>query len=370
VKVAHLYHKLAHQPASKNPAIYHGGAQKVACQIALSMREYTEKVFFFSEDDDTTAIVQMFNQEGILHRQLKFRSNPFKWLSVIINMRAMVRHEQIDVLHCHSRLTLFSAYIVSILTRTKLIYTVHSVYHDKWLTRFFFGRNIIAISLQVKNNLIDYFLIKKNRISLIYNGVSTPKVSQNEISAINTLYELEPNIPVVVLVGKLVKAKGFDYFINGVPDVLKEHPSLKVLILGEGCFRSSLELLVKNLNLNSSVIFCGNQVDPRPFMQRAVCLCSPSLQEGFGCAILEAMFLETPVIATNVGVAPEVILNGENGILIPTQNSQAISKALLQILHNPTNSKNMAKQARQSVEKKFTLKQMLLEYKDYYDKLN
>ena len=368
MNVAHLYGKLAHQPAFENPAVYHGGAQKIACQIALSMREYADQVFFFSDDNETTAVVQMFQREGILHRQVKFRIQSFKWLAMIVRVMKIVRHEQIDVLHCHSRFTLFCAWTVSKLAGIKLIYTAHSVYEDKWLTRYFFGQHIVAISLQVKNNLTGYFSVKEDRISLIYNGVDIKNAPIDSIHKIDELYGLTGKNPVVVAVGRLHSDKGLEYLLRSLPRVVKEYPLLRLLLVGEGDLRSYLEDLVDELGVNSYVIFCGRQHDPRPFMQRSVCLCMPSLREGFGCVMVEAMLLEVPVIVTRVGVAPEII-GGGTGIFVPQRDSQKLADALLRVLRNPNDSKEMGERGKLLVESKLSLLKMQESYRRYYDEL-
>ena len=141
-----------------------------------------------------------------------------------------------------------------------------------------------------------------------------------------------------------------------------------ILIIGDGSERKNLENLVKKLGLQEKVKFLGqipNEKIPA-YLAGADCFCLPSLREGFGIVILEAMAAGLPVIGTNVGGIKDLIEDGKTGLLIEPKNPQAISQAINKIYSGQKFSKaNLKKYSWQNIASK-----VLELYENYYRHTN
>jgi len=142
---------------------------------------------------------------------------------------------------------------------------------------------------------------------------------------------LPENAFVVGAVGRLSAEKGHRYLLESVPTLLRQIPHLKVIVLGEGRERANLERHAKDLGIEDAVIFKGFQSDVRPWIQAVDVVVNPSLTEGMPNVILEAMALGTPVVASAVGGVPDLIRNGETGLLIPSADSAALAENVLRV---------------------------------------
>ena len=157
---------------------------------------------------------------------------------------------------------------------------------------------------------------------------------------------------VIGTVGRLVRHKGHDFLFEAVKEVRKRHSRVKMLVVGSG----PEEVRLKDLAHASGVdtLFLYDRDDVPELMKSMDIFVQPSLREAFGITIAEAMYSGLPVVATNVGGIPEVVTDGETGILIPPIDSEAIAKALIYLIENPHIAKEMGRKGKEVVQSKFT----------------
>lgn len=170
--------------------------------------------------------------------------------------------------------------------------------------------------------------------------------------------ELAPNGPLVLFVGRLSEKKGVRYLLEAMPRVLEALPELTLLIVGEGEERGALEALARSLGiLGSRVIFCGGVPHaslPR-FYATADVFVGPSVvagggdAEGFGLVFVEALACGCPVIATDLPAIADIVIPGENGLIVEQRNAPAIASALLGLLGDRARLDQIRSGARQSV---------------------
>jgi glycosyltransferase involved in cell wall biosynthesis len=145
----------------------------------------------------------------------------------------------------------------------------------------------------------------------------------------------EPTVPVILGVGELSARKDFQTLVKAFARVRTLRPC-RLLILGEGRQRQHLEDVVSHLNLEETVSFPGFVKNPFPYMQRASLLVLSSICEGLPVALVEALALGTPVVATDCPSGPREILdNGRNGRLTPVGDEAGLAEAILQTLNDP-----------------------------------
>ncbi len=148
-----------------------------------------------------------------------------------------------------------------------------------------------------------------------------------------------------------------------------QFPQIYCLIAGGGSLRSELETAVTDLNLSASVQFIGNRQDVAAILSVCDLFVLPSLWEGFPNVILEAMAAGTPIVATTVDGVPELIENGETGLLAPPADSQALAQAIAQMIQNQGKAAAMAQGARQVVQTTFSIERTVTQIEALYQQL-
>jgi glycosyltransferase involved in cell wall biosynthesis len=140
---------------------------------------------------------------------------------------------------------------------------------------------------------------------------------------------------IIGAVCRLEPQKGLSYLLLAMKIILAKFPETRLEIVGDGSLLGELQDLNKKLGISNSVFFFGKFAEVIPFYNRMDIFVLPSLYEGFGIVLLEAMASGVPVVATNVDGIKEVIIDGESGILIPPKSPEAIAGAVIKIIENP-----------------------------------
>lgn len=235
--------------------------------------------------------------------------------------------------------------------------------------RKYLGRKIryIAISSAVRETLIRLGVLE-NAISIVYSGINLDRFSRPEIQYPQSEIrypqsEIRNQIPpgsfVVGCVGSLVPCKGHAVLIEAIATVAKIVPNILCLIVGEGPERARLESLIRRRHLEEIVILTGQRKEVPQLLSLMNLFVMPSLQEGLGLALLEAMAAGKPVIASNVGGIPEVICDSQTGLLVPPAQPNALAEALIALSRDPARMAALASNARKRVRECFSDKSMV-----------
>lgn len=156
---------------------------------------------------------------------------------------------------------------------------------------------------------------------------------------------------VVGFVGRFVPAKGLSYLLDAISKVKREFPDVVLLLVGEGSQKG--ELQKKSRALKIRTIFAGYQSDTPPYYALMDAFVLPSLFEGLPGVVLEAMAMEKTVIATNVGGTSDIVIHGKNGFLVPTKDSDEVTKALIILAKDRDLKDKMGSAGRETVRKSF-----------------
>ncbi|MEO0119274.1 MAG: glycosyltransferase family 4 protein [candidate division WOR-3 bacterium] len=193
---------------------------------------------------------------------------------------------------------------------------------------------IRVVSESIKLYLEEKFKCQENKIFVLPIRVDLEKIKNREVKV--NVKEKFPNYKFYFLTAcRLVEVKNIPLQIKTISELVKKYPDIILIIVGDGPERKKLEKLVKKLNLLKNVKFEGWQEDVVSYMKTSDCFLFSSNYEGYGLAVIEALFCGLPVIATKVGVAKEVIKNGENGYLVEVGDKEAFFKACKKIIENP-----------------------------------
>ncbi len=167
--------------------------------------------------------------------------------------------------------------------------------------------------------------------SLIKIGVAESKIS------VLPIFVPEPEARArkgeyILILSRLTKEKNLGMAIEAMAQVLKEWPEERMMVVGEGGERETLESKVKSLKLKDKVVFKGWQEETGEWLVGAKMLLVTSNYEGYGMAAIEAVRVGVPVVMTEVGVAGEIVKDGENGLVVPVGDSRAVAEAMKKIL--------------------------------------
>jgi glycosyltransferase involved in cell wall biosynthesis len=195
-----------------------------------------------------------------------------------------------------------------------------------------FVDKIVVNSRYMRNKIVNYYKIDPGKIVIIPNGVTLER-----FSGWNKSYRLA-GFPSILYVGALREGKAVDVLIRALVGLKSEHPKVKLHIVGAGSSLSYLKALSVQEGIERDVIFWG-QADyfsiPKFYRGADICV-FPSRHEAFGIVILEAMASGKPVVASNGGGIPEIISDGENGVLVKPDDPDALAESILTLLRDGT----------------------------------
>jgi len=165
----------------------------------------------------------------------------------------------------------------------------------------------------------------------------------------------------ILTVGRLIDWKGTDYLIEALPEVLSRIPEARLMIIGRGPMEGSLRQKVKDLRLEEHVEFLGTVSDDdlRDYYRSADVFVLPSINlngrtEGLGVVVLEAMASGCPVIGSNVGGIPDIITDGENGILVPERDPHILAREIIHLLSDKERCQSLKSHGYERVREQFS----------------
>jgi len=165
--------------------------------------------------------------------------------------------------------------------------------------------------------------------------------------------EVRPDVRVLLAVCRLEPQKGLDVALRALPDIRLRDPTAELVVLGEGPQRSQLERLASELQV--PVHLLGRVPDVAAWLRRADLLVHPARWEGFGLALLEAMLASKPIVATRVSSIPEIVADGETGLLVAPDDAAALAAAVTRVLDDPG---SYGEQGRRRAQSQFSVARM------------
>jgi glycosyltransferase involved in cell wall biosynthesis len=157
--------------------------------------------------------------------------------------------------------------------------------------------------------------------------------------------------------------------LKAVAEVAKATEDWRLLIIGEGPERARLEAFVNSHRWNRQVRFLGSSSRVPELLNALDVYVLPSVSEGISNSLLEAMSTGVAALATNVGGNPEVIVNGESGLLFPVRDSNKLAEQLLRLKDGSEHKRSLGQQARQRVREEFSIESMVQKYEEMYQSL-
>jgi len=273
----------------------------------------------------------------------------FLLLPSFIKLCHIIKKERIDLVHSH-KINVFVGDIAAKFLRVPVIHTIHEIRTGAiWPYRIFSW--IIRFTCQNVIILCDAsgFLLSKKWRSLssvlkIKNGVDLKRFNPTHCNGALIRSELGVATEEIVItaLSRIQNTKGLEYLIKAAAEIILNFPDTKFLIVGDIIdsdkrflkYKKYLHTKVKQLNLENHVIFTGIRNDVVNVLSATDIFVLPSIFDILPTAIIEAMAMAKPVVATNVGGVPEIVTNNETGYLVPPRDSQALASRIAKLIKN------------------------------------
>ena len=322
-----------------------GGAQKYVFDLASEMAERNDYDVIVAYGEPFGELSDKLKTSEIRTIEIKGLSrdiNLFGEFKVIKSVWKILKNEKPDVIHLNSpKIGGLGSLLGRLAGIEKILYTAHGwtfnedrplwqrflIQYFSWLT-ILFSHKTIVIAKQEYDQVIGWPFISDKKLKLIYNGIK-PIYFLNRDQAQEFFGGKILNDDLVVgTIAELHKNKGLKYAIDAFEDVVEKKDNLKFIIIGEGEERQDLEEEILEEGLSKKVSLVGKIEDAGQYLKAFDIFILPSIKEGFPFVLLEAGLAKLPVIASDVGGIPELISDGENGILVEAKEDDDIEDAL------------------------------------------
>jgi glycosyltransferase involved in cell wall biosynthesis len=295
------------------------------------------------------------------------------WASVNA-FRRLFMQERPQIVHTHASL---SARIAAKLTGVKaIIHTKHCLDSPRTgIKKAVAARinnqlssRIIAVSKAVEKNLLEMG-IPKNKIQVIYGGVQVVKILPKEdIVQLRASYGISEKDIVFGMAARLSEVKGHQYLIQAADQVLKKRKDVKFIIAGTGPLEHKLKKMVQDLKIEDSVVFTGFIKDVENIYNIMDVNMITSSSEALCLSLIEGMSLGKPMIGTEVGGVPELVIQNQTGLLVPVADVEALAGAIEELAGNSELRSSMGQNAEKMMMEKFSASEMTAEiYKLYQE---
>lgn len=272
-------------------------------------------------------------------------------ISLFFSLVLIVRKHNIDIIHSHSVIpTGFIGVIVGKIRRRPVFITSHGMDINNFENNPFFKR-LITFSLNNCNNAIAvsedlakkmrFLGVNKDNITILRNAIDTNKFRPLKNKKLRKYYKINDKIILILFVGYLDRFKGIFELIDAFYEINKNTNTM-LMIIGEGPKEDELKKRASQLKLKKSVIFTGKlkPENTNKYYQAADIFVLPSHTEGTPLVVIEAMACGLPIVASNVGGIPEIVINNENGFIItPKNEKELISKVQILVKNQSLRNK-------------------------------
>jgi sugar transferase (PEP-CTERM/EpsH1 system associated) len=356
-----------------------GGLERIVLDLVREGQTLGQQITVLCLERPGTLAAQVEALGGslvCLHKQpgLKVRT--------IRQLEAVLRELRPDVVHTHQAGTLFYAGPaarqagVPVVVHTE--HGNHFRHHPAgflcWLRQSWlwwiaarYAARFFCVSKDIADELASRHLVPRCKLEVIPNGIDTDLFERtNGRENIRRALGIAPIAPVVGSVGRLNEVKRQDLLIRAFAQVRKRIPDARLVLVGDGPMRDSLQTLAKDLNLNGSVRFAGYQLHPERYLQALDVFALTSQTEGMPLAILEAWAAGLPVVASAVGGVPDLVDHGRNGLLFSSGDETALADFVVELIGDPQRAGRLGSAGRQEVASRYSLQRMAADYQRRY----
>jgi len=318
-----------------------GGAESLLVELAVLCSDKYD-VTVISQYKDKDADMDKTLRENNVNTIYLDKKNGFD-IKALLDLKKELEKINPDIIHTHLQAAIYAVpyYITS---KNVRVHTIHSVPNMEFpkvhrvIQKFAYKYlNVIpvAISNIIRDEAVTEYSLSKEKIKLIYNGINTKKFS---------IDHKEDSFFRIINVASLSEWKNQIFLLNSFFKAFKDSDDVKLTFVGDGVLRKTLEDRARELGLGSDrVCFAGITSQVEEFLSKSDLFVLSSLYEGIPLTVLEAYSAGLPVVATNVGGIPDIVTDGENGILVELNNEEKLSSALIKLKNDKKLYEEMSK---------------------------
>ncbi len=289
-----------------------------------------------------------------------------------------IEQSKCDIVHTHSGCWTKVASAIAHLPNVKLVYTEHGRTFPDPKLGLVLDRiaglatdRVVAVADTLNQYLIEKVGVSPKKVITIRNGIDTERFKRSEISRSEVRTELgySPENIIIGIVARLAPVKNHEYLFRTVKIVFDENPQSRLLVIGDGELRGSLESLAQSTGLANKIKFIGDRPDVSRLLSGIDILTLSSLSEGTSLTLLEGMSCQLPVVATNIGGNPGVIKNGQTGFLVDLDKPELYADSFKSLINSKELRQTMGEKARKDIELYWSIAACVKSYQELYEEL-
>lgn len=353
-----------------------GGAQRQLAALVKTLPRERFAVEIISLSTEKVAFEEILRKAGI---PVTLISHSGKWSwSTLAGVYRKLREAKPDIVHTwlftadlYGRLAAFLARTPHVISAMRN--TIDDMPpHYRWVNRILsFVTDSITINAEaIRRGLARELGIPNRKIRTIYNGIDLsgfPPIHPN--GHYLQEWDIPGNASVVLMIARMVPQKDHRTFLKAARRVAEKRQDVYFLLAGEGYLRGQVEIWIEEMGLRERTRLLGTRLDVWELIHQADVVALATHFEGCSNVVMEAMALGKPVVATQVGGNPELIVHGETGWTVPVKDDEAFAEALLNLLENETEARGMGEKGRRRIAEKFSLQKTTQEIMSLYDEL-
>lgn len=298
---------------------------------------------------------------------IELNKSPSLSFKTVMQLVSMITKLDIDIIHTHNPGPHFYGAIAGFLARKPVIHTKHGRNYPAdgkkvWLNKIssYFTDKVVAVSQNAADVCLEVENINSSKLEVILNGIDTNIFAPRKCEA-------EDNKPVQIgIVARLSAEKDHQTLLGACKLLSTQKADFHLDIIGDGPLRGVLESSVKSLEIDKYVSFCGTRHDVPELLRKLDIFVLSSISEGISLTLLEAMATRLPIVATNVGGNPEVVVDCETGYIVPPGNPEEMANKLLLLIKDENLRIQMGEKGRERVVMKFSIDETAQQYEKLY----
>ena len=294
-------------------------------------------------------------------------------LAAAFRIRRLINRFKYNIVHSHTSHAHSLAYLASVntgvirLVTRRVDFSIfrHSFLKLSGIKYRYLADYYIAISHKIKDVMVNDG-IRSQRIFVVHSGINPQRFRTATGGHLLSEFDIKTNQKVVINVAHLAEHKGQKYLVRAIPHVLAKLPETRFFIIGQGELMENLIATASELGLKREVVFTGFRDDVADFYRIADLYVMSSVQEGLGTAVLDALALAKPVVATRTGGLTEIIDDGKTGRLVAPADPEALAQGIVDMLVHGERAASMAVAGRERVLQDFSVDAMVSKNIDVY----
>ncbi len=350
-----------------------GGTEQVIRQLIMATSGAGLSHAIVCIDGVVGEIGQSLEEQGVT--VYRVRRKPGFDRALIRSIRELLREGQFDIVHCHQYTPYVYGWLAARTTRARVVFTEHGRFHpDRYRYKAalinplisLMTPEVIAISRATARALSRYEFIPAKKIRVVYNGIAGLHREPQEMAEIRAALKIPEGALVTGTVSRLDPVKNQAMMVKAFREFRKQVPDAILLMVGDGPEMGALRKQVADYGLKEAVRFTGFIERPHQYLALMNIFLLSSFTEGTSMTLLEAMSLGIPGVATRVGGNPEIVVDGETGVLVDSDDYEGFAGAMVRLATDRETREKMSSAAAERFRACFSAERMAEQYLSVY----